>query len=74
MGSITGEQPQEMEEGFLWRPEGQEEMETLCGYIQKIENGAVWIDQVEYVEESDMERIRELGLTEADMAGRLLYL
>ena len=49
--------------------EGQEEMETLCGYIQKIENGAVWIDQVEYVEESDTERIRELGLTEADMAG-----
>ena len=55
--------------GLSLETEGQEEMETLCGYIQKIENGAVWIDQVEYVEESDMERIRELGLTEADMAG-----
>lgn len=73
MGSITGEQPQEMEEGFLWRPKARRRGD-LCGYIQKIENGAVWIDQVEYVEESDMERIRELGLTEADMAGRLLYL
>lgn len=55
--------------GLSLETEGQEEMETLCGYIQKIENGAVWIDQVEYVEESDTERIRELGLTEADMAG-----
>lgn len=54
--------------------EGQEEMETLCGYIQKIENGAVWIDQVEYVEESDMERIRELGLTRGRYGRRLLYL
>ena len=50
-------------------------METLCGYIQKIENGAVWMgSMVEYVEESDTERIRELGLTEADTAGALLYL
>ena len=55
--------------GLSLETEAKEEMETLCGYIQKIENGAVWIDQVEYVEESDTERIRELGLTEADMAG-----
>lgn len=47
----------------------QEEAEILCGYIQKVEDGTVWIDWVEYVEEGDTDRIQELGLSASDMAG-----
>lgn len=41
----------------------------MCGFLRGFEDGRVWIDFAEYVEEGDAKRIKELRLTEEELAG-----